>query len=380
MCSGEQPGSIYRAEDRSMIWLGLVAWVAPAVLAAMHAMTRARFIDHERMEWTVAFVRQLPFWLPLVLLAPVVFWFVRKFSFDRGRLGRSLSTHGIAALALGSMHLLLASVGSLIVLGEHVSPTEILNTAWELYLWSFHLYFFVVAALIAGAYSIESSGNLRVRELQASHLREQLSEAKLAKLRAQLRPHFLFNTLHSVSCLMDESVDRAKDVVTLLGQLLRHSLNGATGQEVELRHELVGVDLYLQIEKIRFQDRLEIHQEIAPGSLGALVPTFLLQPLVENAITHGVARHPGVGVLSLSASVVGGTLHLEVSNGGQNPDSETETWRPERVGLGHTRMRLGLLYGDAATLTIKECGPHGARVRIAVPFRTSSWTNLQVSR
>lgn len=222
----------------------------------------------------------------------------------------------------------------------------------------------IVGATHALAYYEES----RTRERQAAELQASLAEARLAGLRAQLNPHVLFNTLNAVSVLAMKGDQAAVvRVVGLLSDILRSCLDEARGQEGSLADELELVESYLEIQRIRFADRLTIELDADPDSLGARVPTLVLQPLVENAVTHGVANDPGPGRISIRARRENGALCLTVADSG--PGFGASPHRGRGVGLASVEERLRQLYGDAQRVTTGTSPGGGASVSLVFPYR-----------
>jgi two-component system, LytTR family, sensor kinase len=199
---------------------------------------------------------------------------------------------------------------------------------------------------------------------------EQLARAELQHLKAQLHPHFLFNALNTVTSLIRTDPETATKMVAQLSTLLRHALQRASTQEVSLKEELAVLAAYVEIEQLRFDDRLDVVWRVAPDVLGAQVPHLLLQPLVENAIRHGIAPRSEPGTVEIAVYRDDHTLHLTVSDDGVARAAPTE--RASGVGLSNTRDRLRQLYGTAHTLTVGAVVPHGVRVAIALPFREVS--------
>jgi LytS/YehU family sensor histidine kinase len=205
----------------------------------------------------------------------------------------------------------------------------------------------------------------REQRVAAAQLEGRLSEARLESLRLQLHPHFLFNTLNAISAFVDADPERARRMIARLGELLRRTLDGGTTAELPLSRELDLLAPYLEIQRIRFGDRLSIELDVPDGAAGALVPTLMLQPLVENAVEHGVNRtHDGARV-RLTAERAGDRLRLEIEDNGPGP-----TRGGEGVGLANTRARLAALYGDSHRLELKAAETGGTMVSIELPFRS----------
>ena len=210
------------------------------------------------------------------------------------------------------------------------------------------------------------------RELQAIRLEKELASARLQTLKSQLQPHFLFNTLHSISALMLTDVDAADRMLTSLSDLLRMSLEDDGTHLTSLTREIEFLDVYLDIERVRFEERLHVVFDIAPECLDAQVPHLLLQPLVENAVRHGIAKLPRGGEIKIVAKRGHGrTLELWIRNHG--PRTEDPPHGKSRPGLGLrlTRARIAALYGEMQTCEFRNLAGAGAEVYLRLPFSTA---------
>lgn len=229
--------------------------------------------------------------------------------------------------------------------------------------WLLMTYLFLVGLGHALAYRRESER----RALDGAHLQTRLVEAQLQALQRQLHPHFLFNTLNAIAGLMRSDVDAADRMMDRLGDLLRMTLNTSNIQEVPLREELEMLQKYLDIEQTRFGTRLSVTMEIEPASLDALVPNFLLQPLVENAVRHGIAPHARPGQIRVLASRDDQHLAMRVIDSGDGVPPHRLTLLNQGVGLSNTRARLEHLYhGDHAFVFANVDG--GFEVNLSIPF------------
>jgi signal transduction histidine kinase len=228
-----------------------------------------------------------------------------------------------------------------------------------------HFFTYVVIAL--GLLGLQSYRELRDREVESSQLAEQLAQAQLQALRMQIHPHFLFNALNAVNMLIrtDEKT-RAVQAVTGLSELLRHVIDGEPLQEVRLKDEISFLDRYLNIEAVRFGDRLQVHKSIAPDAQSALVPNLLLQPIVENSIRHGISERRDAGRIEIVAQRENGRLLLRVEDDGVGIGASHE----ERVGLSNTRARLQKMYGANQELRLEPRAGGGTIATISIPFRT----------
>lgn len=229
----------------------------------------------------------------------------------------------------------------------------------------FHFYFLTFLSVLFAYHANLWRHRFRDRALVASRLEAQLFQAQNQALRMQLQPHFLFNTLHSIATLMHTDVESADRMVTRLGDLLRLSLERSGEQEVSLGQELAFLGAYLEIEHIRFKDRLRVTIEVPEALKEALLPTFILQPLVENALKHGFAKRSQGGTVAIRARAEGGSLRLEVEDDGDGPPSRHE----EGVGLRSIRERLHLLYGGLARFTFDGLPGRGTLAAMTLPLR-----------
>jgi LytS/YehU family sensor histidine kinase len=203
--------------------------------------------------------------------------------------------------------------------------------------------------------------------LRASELEKRLAQARLQSLQSQMNPHFLFNTLHSISALMHKDVEAADRMVMKLSDLLRLALANTDTHEVPLKQELDFLDRYLEIEKTRFRERLSVEREFDPETLNARVPNLVLQPLVENAIRHGVERHARPGRIILRARKENGSLRLEVQDNGDGIQPGTKN--REGIGLSNTRSRLEQLYGRDQRFELQNVPSGGLLARVIIPFQ-----------
>jgi sensor histidine kinase YesM len=209
----------------------------------------------------------------------------------------------------------------------------------------------------------------REGELRASRLQTQLTQAQLEALKMQLHPHFLFNTLHSISALLHRDPDTADRMIARLGDFLRLTLENSGAAEVSLQKELEFLTCYLEIERVRFQDRLTTSLEVEPAALDAPVPNLILQPIVENALRHGVAQSAAPGRVEISAKREGGSLRIRVRDNGPGLAAIT---RPhdgfkEGLGLKNTRARLEQLYGAAHRFELSNAPGGGLVVTLVIP-------------
>jgi two-component system LytT family sensor kinase len=322
-----------------------------------------------------ALIGNLPWWYLWALLTPPVVWVCRRLRPDATPPLRLAAAHLAAGLAISSVHLVVEGHVFFATHGHRVLPSAAVQIR-RLFL-DFLLLDLLTYTAIAGAfYTLDYFRRYRREELAAADLRTraarleaQMAEARLSALRMELNPHFLFNALNAVSGLVRRrDNDAAVEMIAGLGGLLRVALRGDSRHEVPLREELEYLGHYLEIERVRFHDRLSVSIHVEPGLEGALVPALILQPLVENAIRHGIAPVPGPGRVTLWARAAGdGTMRLDVENTGRGlPPGALE--RPG-VGIRNTLARLDALYGAGAALRLDGLPGGGVRATLALPVR-----------
>ncbi|MEZ5329568.1 MAG: histidine kinase [Verrucomicrobiales bacterium] len=226
--------------------------------------------------------------------------------------------------------------------------------------------FLIYWSVVCACQALRWSRLARDRERQTLAAEASGTQARLQALQMQINPHFLFNALNVITSLVHTNPKAADNMLGDLGGLLRASLDTSAEQEVTLRRELEFLGHYLEIERTRFEDRLLVDQDIAPESLDALVPTFILQPLVENAVRHGIEPQTSLGKISLAAKREGDLLRLTVADSGVGLTESHDTL--SGIGLSNTQSRLEALYPDHHTLTIRNGDERGCVVTITIPF------------
>ncbi len=234
----------------------------------------------------------------------------------------------------------------------------------------FHTNFLVMLALLSAYHMVMAHRRYKKREVEAAQLEKAFMQAQNQALRMQLQPHFLFNTLNSIAALVHIDPDLADRMIARLGDLLRLSLDQSGQQEVTLAQEAQFLDRYLAIERLRFQDRLTIGITIPEDLAQARVPSFVLQPLVENAIKHGVGASATGGHIAVRARVEEGMLCLEVEDDG--PGFVTTPRPGHGIGTGNTRQRLNLLYGEQQSFELLSIPGKGTLARVRLPLSFSS--------
>ena len=362
-------------DPRSRIWLLIAAAsIVPALLDAGQIYVQGRLIGEPVRAGDLIF--QGGEWLFLGALTPITYYLGRRYPLRRGTWPRALAVHTAGALVLcvgwASLGVLLGALLDRFP-AQGNFPRDLLSWVLRTVPWSVFMYFTVLGCVFAFTYFLEA----REREALASRLSAQLAEARLGALRMQLNPHFLFNSLNAVTVLVrEQNTAAASRMLELLSDVLRQALRTDQPQEVPLSDELQFIERYLAIEQVRFSDRLRVEWAIEDRAGDALVPGFVLQPIVENAIKHGIARRADAGRLEIAARVV--TLRLADARSGQGDFLELAirdngvgmgAGQGEGVGLANTRERLRTLYGAEAALTLEARAGGGTEVVLVLPFR-----------
>lgn len=297
-------------------------------------------------------------WYVWALLTPVVVWLARRFPFAEGQRGRAVMIHIVAGVVLTAAKIAIEGWARNNLLGM----TGTINVIGK-----FHLSYLTYWAIVGVTHGLAMQRMARERAVAAAQLQTQLAQAQLQALQMQLQPHFLFNTLHAISTLMHRDVDAAEKMLARLSDLLRLTLESGGTQEVRLKDEMDFLQKYLEIEQTRFQDRLTVRTSIAPEALDALVPNLVLQPLVENAIRHGIAPRSQPGTVEIRAQKDGSMLRIEICDDG--PGLRPGNGR-EGLGLANTRARLAALYPQKHQFELLSPATGGVCVRMLIPFHT----------
>lgn len=317
------------------------------------------------------FATNLLGWWPWILATPVVLWLGRRFPVARGTWWRVLPIHLLASVLICAGHFAIFSYAGMVLspFGEPRTPRPFLEMFLGRAMSQFHLDLLIYAATLGVSYAVSYYFQYRERELRASQLESQLVQAQLQTLKMQLQPHFLFNTLNGIAGLVRDNRNKAAvSMLAGLSDLLRYTLENAGKQEVPLKEELEFLELYLDIQQMRFSDRLQIEMHVDPETLDALVPNLVLQPLVENAIRHGTSRRAASGTVGVSARRDDGTLRIQIYDDGPGLKRDDGAKAVEGVGLSNTRARLAQLYGDRQEFSLSERGSGGVIATLVIPF------------
>ena len=303
-------------------------------------------------------------------LSPLIVYLARQFPFDKESWKISLPFHLFAGVAVA---LIQQGIDAFVLPRLGYPQGFAFASYWDAYKFfvsfNLHLSLEIYWAVVGIWSAYNYYRKYRERELQTSKLEARLAQSRLQVLKMQLHPHFLFNALNAISELIHRDPDAADRMLTDLSDLLRMSFENLEVQEIALKQELEFLHKYIEIEQMRFHDRLVVEMQIAPDTLDATVPNMILQPLVENAIKHGISPRASGGRIDIEASRSNGHLELKVQDNGLGiPFGETDHLA-EGVGLSNTRRRLKHLYGEKHKFEIKPTGVQGVIVNLEIPFR-----------
>jgi two-component system LytT family sensor kinase len=308
-------------------------------------------------------------WYSWAVLSVAIFWLLRRTERWRKGLAYGAVLLG-SAVVFALLHVVVLTTGARIeasALGTGKTWPELLVIVFTNH---FHSDVFTYAAIVSCWHAVNYFRKYREREAETARLQAALTESRLQALRHQLQPHFLFNTLHSISTLNHEDPKAANRMIARLSELLRFTLE-TTEQEIPLRQEIEFLRRYLEIEQIRFGSRLEVQIAVAPEVLEARVPTLLLQPLVENAIRHGIAPFSAPGEIAVTARRENGALHVFVADTGPGWNGRIDEAKGG-VGLSNTRARLEQLYGKEHRFELRNLQPRGFIADLHLPFRAEA--------
>lgn len=347
---------------RYVPWLvGLAVWTSlPLLLAAQTALwlnSRDQLVD-----WSELVAFRLVDWYACGVFVPFIIWATQRWPIEHGRLSRRVPLHVALLVAVSAAKIVLFHS----VIGVFGMPLPFpLSQAFTRGLISEIIAF---AATAGAIHAIVFYGRYRDREALSAQLQARLTDAQLHALRAQLNPHFLFNTLNAVTTLLHRDPARADAMLTRLGELLRLTLRADPDHEIPLRDELALLDKYLDIMRMRFSDRVTVSQAVEPAVYDALVPSFVLQPIVENAFEHGVAKMQAAGSVEVAAHLAeGGTqVVLRVRDDGPGPATNGRT---DGIGITNTRRRLQEMYAGRGMLDLSVAPGGGTLVELRLPYR-----------
>ncbi|MEO9116480.1 MAG: histidine kinase [Gemmatimonadaceae bacterium] len=346
-------------------WVVIAIWSLPAFVASYSSYIAAS-AQGRPVEFWRAFAMQGPGWYVWVPLTPIIFALAKRFPIARHSNVRAIAAH--TALIIFAL-----VIYTTVYVWSNVefrrTPLELTPALVEsVLIGSIVMTLVLYTATLVTSIALDYASRDRERERRTLELESQLARAELHTLRAQLHPHVLFNALHTIALLARHDSNEAIRVTVLLGNVLRSVLDSGATDERPLRDEISLIEQYLGIELVRFADRLTVVWEIQGETYDAFVPTLLLQPLVENALRHGIARSINGGTVVISSSRSGESVCVTVWNDG--PALPGDGVARRGVGLRNTEERLQRLYGEAGHLSIRNDPRGGVMVRVSVPWRT----------
>ena len=358
------------ATDRATNWRLAPLWLGLSLWGGLLVLFTVSFVITNATPWTLALKGALSFWALWLLFFPLIVWFSFRFPLERPNICSQAVLHLFACLLI----VILSQVAyrTFITLppppGDlaRTEPVPARNSEAGMHVPpDILMYLLTMSACVALAHFHKA----QVRERHAIALEASLAQAKLQALRMQINPHFLFNTLNAIATLVHTSPHTADEMISDLSELFRASLESSDDQEIALASELDLLERYLAIEQRRFGEHLRVEQDIDPEIRQALVPTLILQPIVENAIRHGIEPLAAAGRITIQARRDGEHIQLSVSDNGKKPFDEAGRERKLKgIGLANTRARLQELYGDQQSFTAGRGELGGWTVEIRIPF------------
>jgi two-component system, LytTR family, sensor kinase len=366
---------------RRIILLGVAAWTLFALFFSCQIYLNYAYLGRPEPFWRI-----LSAWLICsylwALITPPAIYLARRFPIEKAALLKRIP-----------IHLLFGSIFSLMQLGIYIflhqwlignpsKPFSPIKSFQNIFVAEFHFNLLLYLVIIGLWHAYDYYNRFREREqraaqleLEASQLETQLAQAQLEALKMQLHPHFLFNTLNSISVLMQEDPAAANKMLLRLSELLRVALKNTNKHEVTLRQELDFLRSYLEIEQTRFQNRLEVKMKVETETLDAKVPNLILQPLVENCIRHVVAPRATKSTIEISAARRNGHLEIIVRDDGQGMSSSGAELKTNGIGLSNTRARLEKLYGSSHKFELSPAPGGGLQAVISIPFHPAKNTD-----
>src|SRR5215467_8393095 len=305
------------------------------------------------------------------VFSPVIFRFCRRFRVEFRRLSiRNLMVHVPAIILFAAVHetLLLAILWS-ITPSSRGELTTITDYYARHFGYGFYIDLIIASLIVIGAHALLYYDDFRASELQQSSLKTQLAQAQLRALKMQVHPHFLFNSLHSISSLVLEDPTKANSMIARLGDFLRLTVDNSEQQLVTLKEETEFLRCYLDIEQVRFGDRLTVAFDLEPQTLSAEVPHLILQPVVENAIQHAIAPRAARGHINIEAKRLNSLLRVAISDNGPGISSNANLFGKKCVGLTNVRTRLQQIYGSGFRFDLMNAGDEGLTAVMEIPFQ-----------
>ncbi len=345
-------------------WRYVAIWTAVAVVFAIQSSLTGGLGDGPSFGIFTYLRWSMIQWYIWAALAPTVFRLAERYPVRAPFRLRGLGAQLVASVCVTFVAMVAGALVSTLF-----EPSGLAEQLWFFLAQHFATGLLTYWALFAIHQAMHFHAEKTRREVEASRLATELAQSRLLALKSQLQPHFLFNTLHAIITLLDEDKVSAEDMLLRLSDLLRAFLEDYDGQEISLRQELTLIELYLGIQRTRFKDRLTTQIYIAPDTLDCAVPSLILQPIVENAIRHGIGQRVGSDNIEIESRREGDTLCIDVRNRNSTLAAGPADSAGHGIGLSNTRLRLKELYGDAAEVRLDMIWPEGVACRIRIPFR-----------
>lgn len=330
-----------------------------------------RLIDSAYLQMTWSYL-----W---ALATPLVLWAAARLSIERNNWLRSALLHVPISILLSVFITALGHIAVWLYWGYPAGKPFSFTNMTRFVVANFTEGIGIYLLIALTSYALSYNRRYREGQLRTLLLEAQLSQAQLQALKMQLHPHFLFNTLHSISALLNKDVTAARKMITRLGDFLRLTLENSGSQEVTLQQEMEFLSCYLEIERIRFQNRLVTNMDLGEQTLDAKVPNLILQPIVENAIRHGIAPRSSPGLIEIEAKQLGGTLRIQVRDNGPGLSEHrtSEILFKKGLGLANTENRLKRLYGAAHLFDLRNNPDGGLIVTLEIPFHKDGAASSQ---
>lgn len=368
--------SSWFAERRTLFAVAAAVWLAFAVLQVIQSSVFARAAGRE---WSLsaAVVAGFPWWLSWIILTPVIAALAERSPFTGGRHWQALGRHAVSGATVSLVQVVVVGAVYWFTTGQHAGVATSLGNQIQRFFGNYFLESIITYAATAGVFiaidfarAVRDEAVQRARlEARAAALESSVAQARLDALSMQMNPHFLFNTLTAISGLVSqERKTEAREVIQRLGEVLRQSLGNGSGPFSTVAREAELLEDYLYIQRLRFSDRLTATVRIDELAGELLIPSMLLQPLVENAVRHGIEPREGKGQIDVSVGRHGDTLRIRIADSGPGFRlDEDGRLRREGIGIANTRERLEHLYGTEATLELGNRSEGGAEALVTVP-------------
>jgi signal transduction histidine kinase len=354
---------------RALLFFG--GWTLVSIVFALISYAAAIGENHKEFGFVAALKLNLVLFYLWAILSPLLFRFSRRFPIEFRPLNiRNLLLYFPALISFAGIHQVIHLTVLWSITPRWRQQYPALFDCYRAYFaFGFYIDLIIASLIVVAVHALIFYQNFRASELAQSSLKTQLAHAQLRALKMQLHPHFLFNTLHSISSLVLEDPPKANSMIARLGDFLRLTLENSNQQLVSLKEETEFLRCYLEIEQVRFGDRLTVAFELEPQTLAAQVPHLILQPVVENAIQHAIAPRATPGHINIEAKRLNSSLRLEVRDNGPGITSDRDLRGTEGVGLRNVRARLNQIYAPNFRFELINRSHGGLAVVMEIPFQ-----------